>query len=870
MLDSKQVKSLGLRFARALQTAIKTAAVFTIEHKSSHPPIQQSFLLLNNLLKEVGQLTFGFVDNQVLLNNLLTTDPTLEKLGTEFLKRGVAAVTFEPGLTLGRYKKVVHVLSAPVAAIEAAGGFLAFIDQNEIEGVRILPAAKNQKKTQDGDTILETDSESYILSKQAGEDQVPRDFLDSIDALLESGCFDPSTRNEVLSNFAAQGLDGSGYGVPVDVGKLAVVREGEVVAPASVEAGSSEPSGPGGGRALYVAAGQGAVAASGTVTQPGAAGVGRGLEGGMPAAAGAGVGARSIGYGDGLEGDLGAVASGIRAKVAAPGPSTFLELVQASVQRSLQEANGDPGKSYASLARILRNTGVDRILEQFPGERRQELSGLPPERLAAEYVEDTALRLAGLKLQSNENPAQKIFVEEQVVFLLGRTLQATHMADRLAQKLTKFIQDFAVPPHIQEKIREELHWTSLNSNKKYARLMEIKRFSNIEFRRLQEFLKELTTQRDMDRAAALVSHYFDFLDDPDTQVDTNELGRAPELMGSVPLAQSSFAAKTAERLVRILLRQDVSDLVHLQAANAITRLAQSIAAYENFKEVLAIAVSLQTSNNRDPRLHKKCCAAGLARLLPTAAIERLVELYLTQRNDSSWTKTTATLLRFAAPASIEIVFRHLVAEEDARNRLALVRLTTQLGSGTIEIASKLLEDARWYVVRNMCGVLAELKDPELVEHVAPALRHSDARVQQAALKALVKSRSAEAASVLAASLSNLAPAILDEALDELMFVRNASAVADLEQFIRTQRRNYAGANKAVRVLGAIKDDSALQALTRLFRMEELDQNVRKAALLAISNNPSLLATTLLGQLAGSWGPLAAEVRAELEKRKTKQ
>src|SRR5215468_4143753 len=176
MLDSKQVKTLGLRFARALQTAIKTAAVFTIEHKSAAPPIQQSFLLINNLMKEVGQLTFGFVDNQVLLNNLLTTDPALEKLETEFLKRGVAAITFEPGLTVGRYKKVIHVLSAPIAAIESAGGFLAFIDQNELEGVRILPAAKNQKKTKEGDTILETDSESYILSKQAGEDQAHATF----------------------------------------------------------------------------------------------------------------------------------------------------------------------------------------------------------------------------------------------------------------------------------------------------------------------------------------------------------------------------------------------------------------------------------------------------------------------------------------------------------------------------------------------------------------------------------------------------------------------------------------------------------------------------------------------------------------------
>src|SRR5205823_7121802 len=98
MLDSKQIKTLGLRFARALQTTVKTAGVFTIEHKSCDRPIQQSFLLLNNMIKEVGQFTCGFVDNQILLNNLLTTDTSLKNLETEFLKRGIAAITFEPGL----------------------------------------------------------------------------------------------------------------------------------------------------------------------------------------------------------------------------------------------------------------------------------------------------------------------------------------------------------------------------------------------------------------------------------------------------------------------------------------------------------------------------------------------------------------------------------------------------------------------------------------------------------------------------------------------------------------------------------------------------------------------------------------------------
>lgn len=860
MLDSKQIKNLGLRFARALQMTIKTAGVFTVEHKSAEAPIQQSFTLLNNLLKDVGQLTLGFVDNQVLLNNLLTTDPSLQKLETEFLKRGIAAVTFEPGLTLGRYKKVIYVLSASSSTIDAAGGFLAFVEQNEIEGVRILPAARNKKKNRDGDTILDTDSESYILSKQVVDDQAPRDFLDSIEALLESGGFDPSTRTEVLSSFAAQGMDGPGYGVPVDVPKLAVVKDGEVVAPAGSQTGS--PEGGPGGRAFSAAAGQ----SSGT-----------GISGPTPHAAGttggvtsatASVGTSSVSYGSAPDNRVEDMQVGgfARGKSGNAGPSTFLELVESSVQRSLQETNGDPSKSYASLARILRNTGVQQILDQFPAERRQELSSLSPERLAAEYIEDTALKLAGLKLKSSSESPRKLVVEEEVVFLLGRSLQATQMADRLAQKLTKFIQEFAIPPHVQEKIREELLWTSYNSDKKYAQLMELKRFSNIEFRRLQEFLKELVTQRDLQRAGALVAHYFDFLDEPDAKLDDGVLSRAPELLRAVPVSQTEFAAKTAERLGRTLLRTDISELAHLQSANAITQLAQSIAAFENFQDIVGIAVSLETSSNRDREKHKVCCTGALTRLLSSAAVERILELYLVQRGDSAWGRTTATLLRFAAPASIQSVMDRLTNESDARNRLALVRLAGQLGAASIEVALKYLADERWYVVRNMCIVLAELRDPHLAEHIAPALRHADARVQQAALKALSKGQGAKAAQVLADSLPVLSPQVLDEALDQLMYLRSPNTIGALEAFAASSRCNVVRAVKTVQALGGIADPVALYALGRLVRIEELDPIIRRAALTSISSQNSPAATQLLQELSNTWGALAEDAKKELAKR----
>ncbi|PYV47224.1 MAG: hypothetical protein DMG94_06930 [Acidobacteria bacterium] len=421
---------------------------------------------------------------------------------------------------------------------------------------------------------------------------------------------------------------------------------------------------------------------------------------------------------------------------------------------------------------------------------------------------------------------------------------------------------------MQERIREELHWSALHPTKKYSRLMDNKHYSPTEFRRLTDLLKELIAQREIDRATALAGHYFDFLDDANAQIDAVELGRAPDLIRTVPLAHAGFASKTGERLVRVLLRESLSEFSHVQVASALTVLSQAVAAFEGFQTVQMIGAALENSLKRDPAKHKKCCEVGLSRLLPPAAIERIIEIFLQQRGDSTWGKTASSLLRFAAPGSIVAVFNHLIEEQDARNRLALMRLVGQLGPSSVQIAYKYMTDERWYVVRNICGVLAEMKDPDLADHITPALEHADARVQQAALKALLSSRTVRAAPVLAASLSKFAPSVVDEALDELMFLRHVKTVRALEEFIGTSG-NPAGARKALQVLAAIDDDDALHALARLFHREELDSKLRRAALNALCQHQSPVAVELLQQLAASHGSLAEEARAELRVRKAR-
>jgi hypothetical protein len=539
---------------------------------------------------------------------------------------------------------------------------------------------------------------------------------------------------------------------------------------------------------------------------------------------------------------------------------TLFDLFESSVERALVGDRGSPEKSCLALARLFRTMGVDAVLGRLTPERREQLKALPPEQLASEYIEDTALDWAGKRLSSADHPSGQFVVEEDVVRVLGRSLKATQMADRLAQKLAKFIQDFAVPASVQQKIREELRWTSMSNKEKRTRLLGIARYSSLEFRRLMDYVKELVGKREAEQAAAIATHYLDFLDEDGVEIQIEELSRIPELIHSLPLAASDkFVAKAVERLDRVLQRRDGSEFVHFQAANALAILAQSIAPFEHFEQILAIGVGLERSQQRDPDKHTKCCASALHKLLPPSAIERIIELFLAQRDNPAWAKTAVTLLRFAGPLSVESVFDRLIKEDDRRNRFILLRLIAQLGvKSSIEVALRYLKDDRWYVVRNMCGVLAELKDQELACHVRAALQHSDVRVQQAALTALVKCQASGRGEVLAASLLSFAPSILEQVLDELMFLRQPESVLPLEEFISRWQGNLAVLKKATRVLDYVPGEAALNALGRLLHNQDLAVDLRKLILSLISKRRTAAAGQILRRLAEAQDPLAGE------------
>ncbi|HXZ80035.1 MAG TPA: HEAT repeat domain-containing protein [Terriglobales bacterium] len=719
----------GLRYARTLQIAVRTAIMLGVEHPVTAGPIQQSFDQLIFLLKQARELVIGFVDDRLMLNNLLTKDMGVAHLENEFLKRGIGAVRFEPGLTLARYRHVVGVLSTSPKLIAAQGGARIFLEQNAIDGIQFFPSSKDKKRTEEGDTLLETDAATYLRTHDAKE-SIPTVAMEAMGLLFES-------------------------------------------------AGMARPPGIG-------------------------------------------------------------------------GPDDIMNLIGPTLQAALTQQHGDPYKAYTALARLLQGMKPDFALSAFPAERRAELSAMPANELATELIADTALTWASQRLASAPKSADAYVVEEDVVRVLARSLYATQMAEQLATKLARFVREYSFPQQTYEKIQDELRWVALPPDRKQARLLEVQRYSRAEFLRLMDHIKERIAKGRIGDAVAIAKHYLGVLSLPAEEVQPEELSRLTELINLVAGPSTEFAQAATERLIPEVQGTNFLGFKHFQLVNALATLAQTASIYENYEQVQRIGLVLDKLIAQDPDTHSTCCRRILPRLLLPPQIERVIEIYLQKRDDSAWAQTATTLLRRTGTGGLELIFQRLESDKQGGNRLALLRLLARTGQTGIEVARRRLTDERWYVVRNACVVLSELRDPELLAQLAPALHHPDERVQQAAVTAVLKSRLPGRGQVLARALAALGGHVLETALDELMFLKDPATLDDLEKFIfGSSSARMSVLQSAVQVVAAIAGERSSEILVRVLASSNLSASIRRMAGTALSRRQSDHTRALLEQAAHS-------------------
>lgn len=547
------------------------------------------------------------------------------------------------------------------------------------------------------------------------------------------------------------------------------------------------------------------------------------------------------------------------------GPAGISGIVESYFNASMAEGPDSQQRSYVELARIISETRPEFVLSSFPPRRREELRRLPPDQMAAEVIEDTAVKWAAERLVSAPTGAEAMIVEEEVVRVLLRSLQATQAATRLARKLAEHVKEFNIPQTTYARIQEELEWVVVPPKEKTERLLELKHMANPEFRRLVQHITDMMKAGDNDTVAKLADHYMSFLD-LDTEPLPEELGRVPELMAVLAGLRSDFWNKSSDRLIVALHKYIDKQFLHQQTINGLVAICKTVAKFEDFELIDNIGNSLEAIIAVDPEKHRQCCTGALSILLTVHAVDRVLEIFLYKRDDRAWSKTAASVLRRSGTPGIAKVFRALEDEPNTANRLALIRLIGRIGAPALALARESMKDDRWYVVRNACKLLSDLKDPDILNQLAPALRHADERVQKAASTAIMETRFPARSAIFADALPFLHPQVMEEVLGELLFLRDPVCLPALERLIFQDARGTRLLLTCVQTLASIPGPKAEKLLIRVLSDSAMEMPARRMALSALTRSQSTEIDLALRNFAKSstTDPMATEVAKALQ------
>jgi HEAT repeat protein len=543
--------------------------------------------------------------------------------------------------------------------------------------------------------------------------------------------------------------------------------------------------------------------------------------------------------------------SGVSAPAGFKGsPSEVLDLVSSAAQAAFVNPEADPETTIQSLTHLIEELSPDFLISALPEERQKPLRGRPAGEVAYVLAEDVALEWARKKYFSAGDIAGKRVAEEEVIQVLGRALRTTQVADRLLHKLSEMVAKGDLPASIAERVRDEMNWSSWTLDEKHSHLMSLDHFPIQEYRHLLDYLRETGKEGNLEKANAAAERYMTTLESESIEDRIEGMGHLPEIIRTLSGMHSlDFVRKVVDRFC-LQLRDTtaVSPQYHAQVATSLATAAQSLAMFEDFESAIKIGTELERSTNSDRERHAACCAEALHNLLNPTTVERLIEMTMRKHSEVKISRAIASLLRLVEMPAAEIVFRMLEEEQSASGRSRLLHIARQLGDGSFRAAQKRLEDERWYVVRNACYILGALNDPQLAQHLEPALRHSDSRVQQAAVTAIVRSAVPGRGGILVSALPALPPHLQEMILDELVLLKDPTAIDPLEGFLLGNGTAKMGAlEKAMRALLAIPDERVVDVLGSVLMHAEAPMPLRKNALQALKSSPHASAQQRLAQ-----------------------
>jgi HEAT repeat protein len=201
---------------------------------------------------------------------------------------------------------------------------------------------------------------------------------------------------------------------------------------------------------------------------------------------------------------------------------------------------------------------------------------------------------------------------------------------------------------------------------------------------------------------------------------------------------------------------------------------------------------------------------AMHRLASHAVVEELVGRLGRARSEEERAGYRSTLLHLGADVVTPLV-RALVGATDLSARRAYRDALVELDRVGVPLLEDMVGDNRWFVVRNMVGILGEVKSADALEHFARTIKHDDARVRRETVIALSKFGGDEAVPLLAQALNDGEAGLRAAAALGLGLTKAQTAVIPLMKRLG-QETDQEAVLEILRALGRCGDPRAVPVL----------------------------------------------------------
>ncbi len=218
--------------------------------------------------------------------------------------------------------------------------------------------------------------------------------------------------------------------------------------------------------------------------------------------------------------------------------------------------------------------------------------------------------------------------------------------------------------------------------------------------------------------------------------------------------------------------------------------------------------ALVRAGSRDPE------TLELARESLTLAPAKLFAARLTAAvGDEREHSEISALVVQMGPMMAQALGKALDSEEDRSARRVLIDAIVEMGDDAADVLERMVNDNRWFVVRNGVAILGQIGDETSVEHLTRTLADKDARVRKETINALSRIGGENAGLLLTGKLEDADPSVRAAAARAVGVLKVEKALKPLLTMIESENDEDVIIEVA-RALGQLGDPSAVNPLAK--------------------------------------------------------